>query len=163
MTREGYISVQNNIQKNSLLHNIVVKGNFLLTRLVYVSYPIILIWLFVKNPVQAIKVALIPAVGFLIFSIIRAKINAPRPYEVFDFKPVIEKDTVGKSFPSRHLFSVFVIGTVCLKAFLPIGVLFLLIGVLLGVLRVLGGVHFIKDVVVGALSGIIWGLLMFLM
>ena len=46
---------------------------------------------------------------FVGLSVVRKIINAPRPYEKFDMPPVLEKDTKGKSFPSRHVFSVFII------------------------------------------------------
>ena len=54
----------------------------------------------------------IPGISFVAVSIFRKCYNAKRPYEIYDFKPLIPKDTIGKSFPSRHVFSIFVIGTI---------------------------------------------------
>ena len=56
----------------------------------------------------------IPGISFVAVSIFRKCYNAKRPYEIYDFKPLIPKDTIGKSFPSRHVFSIFVIGTTLL-------------------------------------------------
>ena len=50
----------------------------------------------------------IPGISFVAVSIFRKCYNAKRPYEIYDFKPLIPKDTIGKSFPSRHVFSIFV-------------------------------------------------------
>ena len=55
------------------------------------------------------------------------------------------------------MFSIFLIGTTfyfCCP--IPeIGILILILGVLLACLRVVSGVHFIKDVIAGALLGIL--------
>lgn len=50
-----------------------------------------------------------PLVGFIAVSVFRYIVNRPRPYEKFDMPPVIPKDTHGRSFPSRHVFSAFII------------------------------------------------------
>lgn len=109
------------------------------------------------------KAILVPAVSFIAVSLLRALINAPRPYEAFALPPVIAKDTKGKSFPSRHAFSIFVIGVTFLAACpLPlVGWLILALGVCLAVVRVLAGVHFPRDVAAGALLGIACGCLGF--
>ena len=95
----------------------------------------------------------------MLVTVLRKVINAPRPYEVFDAAPVIPKDTRGNSFPSRHAFSIFVIAmTFC--ACCPLtwaGPVMLAAGVLLAVIRVVSGVHFPCDVVVGALLGMLAG------
>ena len=98
-------------------------------------------------------------ISFVLVTVLRKEINAPRPYEVFDAAPVIPKDTRGNSFPSRHAFSIFVIAmTFC--ACCPLawaGPVMLAAGVLLAVIRVVSGVHFPCDVVVGALLGMLAG------
>lgn len=102
---------------------------------------------------------LVPGLSFIAVSLFRKKKSAPRPYEVYGFSPAIKKDTVGKSFPSRHVFSIFIIATVYLSANVTIAILLYIIGLILAIIRVVGGVHFIKDVVAGALVGIFCGIL----
>ena len=74
--------------------------------------------------------------------------------------PVIPKSTKGKSFPSRHVFCVAIIGVTALYALpkLPvIGIIILVIAVLMAVLRVCSGVHFPRDVIAGFLCGVLMG------
>ena len=104
----------------------------------------------------------IPASGFVILSFLRKKINAPRPYEEWTIKPLLDRDSPGQSMPSRHVFSATIISMACLHASLSVGVILLVLSALLGLVRVLGGVHFPKDVVVGYICGLVWGVIFFL-
>lgn len=104
----------------------------------------------------------IPASGFMILSFLRKKINAPRPYEEWDIKPLLDRDSPGQSIPSRHVFSATIISMACLHASLTMGMICLTLSAFLGLVRVLGGVHFPKDVVVGYICGLAWGVIFFL-
>ncbi len=92
------------------------------------------------------RFALVPAAGLAICTAIRAALNAPRPYELFDVEPLIEKRTAGKSLPSRHVFSAAVIA--CAIAWIDPawGAAVCAATVAVAAARVLGGVHFIRDV-----------------
>ena len=104
----------------------------------------------------------IPASGFVILSLLRKKINAPRPYEEWAIKPLLDRDSPGQSMPSRHVFSATIISMACLHASLSVGVILLVLSVFLGLVRVLGGVHYPKDVLVGYICGLVWGVIFFL-
>lgn len=104
---------------------------------------------------------LIPGVSFIIVSLFRKVLSAPRPYEVYNFTPALVKDTKGKSFPSRHVFSIFIVACAFFQVSIPIGVIIMIMGLALAVIRVVGGVHFIKDVVAGAILAIIIGIVCF--
>ena len=104
----------------------------------------------------------IPASGFVILSFIRKKINAPRPYEVWEIVPLLDRDSPGQSMPSRHVFSATIISMACLHASLSVGLILLILSAILGLVRVLGGVHYPKDVVVGYICGLVWGVIFFL-
>ena len=105
---------------------------------------------------------LVPASGFVILSLIRKKINHPRPYETWDIAPLLDKDSSGQSMPSRHVFSATIISMACFHANLPVGLILLILSAFLGLVRVLGGVHYPKDVLVGYACGLMWGGLFFL-
>ena len=87
----------------------------------------------------------------------RYLINRKRPYEKFDVPPVIPKDTKGKSFPSRHVFSATVIAMTFLfmSPWMWLGVALLFVALLEGVVRVVSGVHYISDVIAGMVVGIL--------
>ena len=111
---------------------------------------------------QVLIYVFIPASGFVILSFLRKKINAPRPYEEWDIKPLLDRDSPGQSMPSRHVFSATIISMACMHASLPIGMICLTLSAFLGLVRVLGGVHYPKDVVVGYICGLVWGVIFFL-
>ena len=104
----------------------------------------------------------VPASGFVILSFLRKKINAPRPYEEWTIKPLLDRDSPGQSMPSRHVFSATIISMACFHVSLSVGVILLVLSAFLGLARVSGGVHYLKDVVVGYIFGLVWGVIFFL-
>ncbi|MEY8292893.1 phosphatase PAP2 family protein [Carnobacteriaceae bacterium 52-44] len=135
--------------------------NNFITFSIYCLYPLVLLFLAFTHDGSFCRAFLTPTISFVIVSIFRNFINAPRPYEVSDTVPIIKKETKGKSFPSRHVFSVFVIATTLFYIFKPLGIILMLAGILLAILRVVGGVHFSRDVIAGAIIGIFSGVLGF--
>lgn len=90
---------------------------------------------------------------FAIVSAIRLLIDAKRPYQLYDFYDSKPKSKSGSSFPSRHAFSAFAIGTLALFTHTALGIILLVLGILMCACRVLCGMHFIRDVVCGAIIG----------
>lgn len=130
----------------------------------YIFYPIQLIALAINEGFGSetfLRFMLIPLGTLIVISIIRALINAKRPYEVYNYEPAVHKNTKGKSFPSRHTVSAFIIAMAFLYVDTRIGIIMLFVAALIGVTRVLAGVHFIRDVVFGALIGIAVGVVGF--
>ena len=128
--------------------------NQLLTAIVFCVYPLFLVVLFLEKDDFLIRAVFVPAISFVGVSIFRRVLNVKRPYEKYGIEPVIEKDTKGKSFPSRHVFSVFIIASTIFYYHPGAGVLLGIIGIILGIMRVMGGVHEPVDVIAGALIGI---------
>ena len=143
-----------------------VKGlqgaNRALTMLCYICYPALLLWLLLHWDARLWNAILVPAVSFVVVSLFRKKLNRKRPYETLDIQPLIVKNTRGQSFPSRHVFSVFVIamtwGWICP----PAGAALMVVGVLVALIRIVGGVHYPSDVLAGAVIGILAGLVLYL-
>lgn len=106
---------------------------------------------------------MVPAVGFVLLTLVRKWINQPRPYETWEIVPLLDKDSSGHSMPSRHVFSATIISMACLHANLPVGLVLLVLSALLGLVRVLGGVHYPKDVLVGYACGLLLGILFFIL
>lgn len=159
MTKEQYQKLTEGLRHNEKRKRTVVWLNRILTTIVFVTYPMYLLFLLWKKEVWLSRAIIVPLDSFLVVSFVRYLINAKRPYEKFELSPVLEKDTKGKSFPSRHVFSVFVIAMTVFYTFPVAGIVLMVIGVLLGVIRVIGGVHEPKDVIAGAVVGILCGLI----
>lgn len=160
MTKETYEKLTGAMRRNAKLTHLLNILNKLLTYLIFAAYPTILVYLLIKDRERLPMAIAVPAVSFVLLSVFRRAVNFPRPYEVFEMPPVIPKKTKGKSFPSRHVFCVAIIGITALYALpkLPvIGIMILVIAVLMAVLRVCSGVHFPRDVIAGFLCGIVMG------
>ena len=99
-------------------------------------------------------------VPFLGVSVLRARLSLARPYEIYDMPSGFsDSQRRGRSFPSRHVFSAFVIGVMSFLVSPILGGILLLLGASLGACRVLLGIHFVRDVVAGALIGVFFGVL----
>lgn len=130
--------------------NIVNRG---IVVVFYGAFALLLGWACMSDPWRLVPLVGVTAVGFVAVSFFRRRFNAPRPYECCAIAPLIARDGAGKSFPSRHAFSAFAIAASWFAASAPVAVVLLVAAVVLAVCRVLGGVHFPRDVVVGALIG----------
>ena len=133
--------------------------NRLLTFVMPGVYGLVFCWLFAKQ-VSLEKMwpfVWIPATGFVLFSLVRHWINFPRPYEKWEFQPLLEKHSSGHSFPSRHVFSATIISMCLCQLSLSLGLCSLFLSIMLAFVRVLGGVHYPKDVLVAWGLGILWG------
>jgi len=161
MTKEQYIKITEPLRKDAEKTKRIVSVNQILTGVVFMVYPLYMAVLYGEKDPKLVRVILVPAVSFVLVTIFRKIVNAPRPYEKFDIPPVIEKDTKGKSFPSRHVFSVFIIAVTIFYSHPGPGILIGLIGVAMAIIRVLGGVHEVRDVVAGAIIGILCGVVGF--
>lgn len=128
----------------------------------YAIYPLLLVLLAVFDRHLLIPLLVIPLAGFIVVTVLRIIVNEARPYEAHDIEPLIHKDTQGKSFPSRHMYSMAVIAMAWLRWCVPVGVVLLLLSIVMGWIRVLGGVHYTHDVIAGAVLGLAIGACCFL-
>ena len=124
-----------------------------------VAYAMLVVSSYLDEPMLAIKILIAGAVPFILVSVLRRLINAPRPYEMYDFYKEAPKSKKGSSFPSRHVFSCFTVAVLSYILSPLLAVAIAVTGVMLAVSRVLLGIHFVRDVVAGALIGLISGLL----
>ena len=162
--QEWYGHVASNIKNKPFLLRLLRTFNLFMTVVMPIVYLTLLATTYLQQGLgkQVLMYVFIPASGFVILSFLRKKINAPRPYEEWDIKPLLDRDSPGQSMPSRHVFSATIISMACLHASLSVGVFLLFLPAPLGLVRVLGGVHFPKDVVVGYICGLAWGVIFFL-
>lgn len=123
----------------------------------YAAYAVLLGWACATDPWKLAPLSGVVALGFVAVSAYRSRLNAPRPYERCAISPLIVRDGAGESFPSRHAFSAFAIAASWFAAAAPVALALLAVAALLAVCRVLGGVHFPRDVIAGALVGVAVG------
>ena len=162
--KEWYGQIACKINNKSFLLSLLRAFNRLMTVVMPIVYLTLLVITYLQQGLgkQVLMYVFVPASGFVILSLLRKKLNAPRPYEVWEIVPLLDRDSPGQSMPSRHVFSATIISMACLHASLTMGMICLTLSALLGLVRVLGGVHFPKDVVVGYACGLVWGVIFFL-
>mgnify|MGYP001677921858 CR=1 FL=1 len=162
--QEWYDHIAGNIENKPFLLSLLRTFNRFMTVVMPMIYLTLLATTYLQQEFgkQILMYVFIPASGFVILSLLRKKINAPRPYEVWEIVPLLDRDSPGQSMPSRHVFSATIISIACLHASLSVGLILLVLSALLGLVRVLGGVHYPKDVLVGYICALVWGLIFFL-
>ena len=162
--QEWYDHIAGKIENRPFLLSLLRTFNRLMTVVMPIVYLTLLATTYLQEGLgkQIWIYVFVPASGFVILSLLRKKINAPRPYEVWEIVPLLDRDSPGQSIPSRHVFSATIISMACLHASLIVGSILLILSVFLGLVRVLGGVHFPKDVVVGYICALVWGVIFFL-
>ena len=162
--QEWYNHIAGKIENKPIFLRLLRAFNRFMTVVMPIVYLTLLTTIYFREGFgkQVLIYVFIPASGFVILSLLRKKINAPRPYEVWEIIPLLDRDSPGQSMPSRHVFSASIISMACLHASLSVGVILLILSVFLGLVRVLGGVHYPKDVLVGYICGLVWGVIFFL-
>lgn len=156
MSEFSYIKLNHYMLKRPRLSKTLVFLCKAITLAFYILYPIFLITAFIKFGFSMYMLAVVPFVSLVVLSLLRAKLNFKRPYELFDITPLYNKKTKGNSFPSRHTFAVFII-TFTLYYFVSPAVfsVLLILSFALAALRVILGVHLIRDVLAGFLFALI--------
>ena len=160
MTARQYARISAPFRQDST-KKVLLAANRAMTWGCYLAYPILLLVLAIHRDGRFWRALLVPGISFVLLSLVRRALNFPRPYEALDIDPLIHKDTKGKSMPSRHVFSIFVIAMTFLWIVPWLGIVLLILGAALACVRVIGGVHFPRDVLVGAAVGILCGLVGF--
>ncbi len=162
--QEWYDHIAGNIENKPFLLSLLRTFNRFMTVVMPMIYLTLLATTYLQQEFgkQILMYVFIPASGFVILSFLRKKINAPRPYEEWEIVPLLNRDSPGQSMPSRHVFSATIISMACLHASLLVGLILLILSAILGLVRVLGGVHYPKDVLVGYACGLVWGVIFFL-
>ena len=136
--------------------------NYVLPLVFYYLYPLLLLQLAVRQEsARFLRVLLAPAAAFVSCTILRHVFHAKRPYESPGFVPLIPREKTGDSFPSRHMTSAAVIAAAYWYVYPAVGAALTAAAVCIAVTRVLAGVHFPRDVLVGGVLGFALGLVGF--
>lgn len=127
----------------------------MLPLVVFISYPILLLYLTVTRDGRILQSITVPLGVFVTLTLIRKFLNFERPYEKYNIEPIFQKNTKGLSFPSRHTASAAVIAMTFLYINPLLGGVFLAISALIAVSRICSGVHFPRDVIAGFLYSVV--------
>ena len=162
MKKETYIKMVNSVREKKRLERALIFANQILTGIVYICFVVLLFALGYKRQFpELIRIVLVCGISFILVSVFRFFFNAKRPYAMYEYEPVVAKEKEGQSMPSRHVFSAFVIAMAFAYINWKFSIIFFVVATLIAIHRVIVGVHFIKDVVVGALIGIVSGVIGF--
>lgn len=159
MTREHYEMITGPFRDNPRRIRLLHRMNRICTLTVVAAYRGLLVIGVWQRASWLAGSILVPLCSFLMVSAFRRILNRRRPYEEFGLPPLIPKETGGKSFPSRHVFSSFVIAVTFFwnTPWHAVGGLLIAVSIMIAAIRVLSGVHYISDVAAGALCGIAAG------
>ena len=158
MNKENYIKIMSWWQSHKKLLKVTAMAERILEIVTVVGYLVLLLYSAYVNGGLLLRSAVTSVIALYGCTLLRFTVNAPRPYQKYDTLPAINKYTKGQSFPSRHLTSISVISISMMYMNTYVGIIFILFTFMMGVLRVLLGVHFVKDVAVGAAIGWIIGI-----
>ena len=121
---------------------------------------LIIIFLWLKGEKKpAIYLALGLIVDAILVYTLKTIIHRPRPYEVLSIMPLELVDNF-RSLPSGHTSIAFLSAMILSKFYSKYMVVFFVIAASIGFSRVYIGVHYPLDVIVGAITGSLLGILM---
>ena len=163
MTEKQYKEMADKIRAVPGLLPVILMLNRILTAIGFIAYPALLLKIgfdsFGTGRIPGLLIWYIagPSAFFVLLSLYRRKKDVPRPYQALNIDPLIHKETMGRSFPSRHIFSLAMIALLWYPFSLPLSLALIVSTILLAVIRVASGVHYIRDVIIGGLIGILCG------
>lgn len=101
-----------------------------------------------------------PAMALLLVITIRKNVHRSRPFEAFSIKSLISHNQ-DNSFPSKHAMSAFAIATAIWYVNPLLGYFMFFAAFMTALSRVMVGVHFPSDVIIGGIFGTIISILAF--
>ena len=133
-----------------------------LVYLIAAIYIVLIVFLFATNDPALVRFVVVPAVTFIVVTVLRAWLDYPRPYDLYDIDPIIVKTTSGKSLPSRHVASAVAIACAITYVHLDWGALAFTACVIVAFTRIVGGVHIPRDIIAAFAIALAIGIIGFL-
>ena len=97
---------------------------------------------FLQGPVLCLRIAVVCGVSFALVTLLRKKLNLPRP----KLEGAVYSGKTGEAFPSRHTFSMAIIGLSWLNVNVIVGAVIFGLSFVLGGVRIAIGAHSPRDV-----------------
>ncbi|WP_294656862.1 phosphatase PAP2 family protein [uncultured Ruminococcus sp.] len=157
ISTETYKSIVGFFKRNKPCNTVLKLCYNFLPFIMFVSYGILIVFMFFSDIKIFARITLSPLTVFAIVTFFRKIFNRPRPYEKFATTSVFGKNKKGESMPSRHTACAFIIAMAFMYVSIPLGIAYLIISAFIMISRVLAGVHFISDVIVGMAISLLYG------
>ena len=158
-----YAACVQKIRAMPLFKKVVILLGKWLPLVVILVYIITALFLLITENRKIWMFLAIPALCLVSVTILHNTINHTHPYDAMGYLPLLSKKSgAGKSFPSRHTASAWVIASACCFLSPLYGGIMFVVALLVGTSRVLAGVHYLSDVLVGAGFALLCSLLFFL-
>ncbi len=162
MTEKHYIKITNYIRGKEKLNNILISLCKNTPKLIIVIYILWIGILLINRDKKLYPFIFVPAINLILISIFRKILNRKRPYENYSYRPIGKyKRGKGESFPSRHTSSGVIIAMACYYVNPVLGGIMWILAFIVGITRILCGLHYPSDVLGGAAISIIFGILGF--
>lgn len=132
---------------------------FLSHYMTYILIGVILVSIFYKNKSFFLKLFVVGGAGataFVVSKFLKIILQIPRPFNTLDLVPLVVE--TGYSMPSSHATVFSALATVAFGINRDLGIGFSLFALLIGVSRIVLGVHYPSDILVGFALGIFIGL-----
>ena len=103
--QEWYDHIAGKIEKKPIFLRLLRAFNRLMTVVLPIVYLTLLAATYFQEGFgkQVWMYVFVPASGFVILSLFRKKINAPRPYEVWEIVPLLDRDSPGQSIDRKSV------------------------------------------------------------
>lgn len=163
MNKEAYEKTISFFYHNKTAYNLLKITYTFLPLVMFIAYPVLLIYKVFTAGFghELLRLTLVPLGVLVLVTILRRLINAERPYERYGTQSVFSKQTKGQSMPSRHTASSFIIAMAFMYISMPLGIIGLVMVLLIALSRIFAGVHFIRDVIAGAVISAAAGIVFF--
>ncbi|MBQ4105575.1 MAG: phosphatase PAP2 family protein [Clostridia bacterium] len=163
MTKHRYMAMKHWFLTHRSAYNILKILYTALPTALVVFYPVMVVFQgLVAIDGDFVKMLCVPAGVLVAVTLLRKLLNRPRPYEKYATPPLIKRDGRGCSMPSRHTASAFIIAMCGFLLSGVLGITLLCIAFIIGLTRILAGVHYISDVVAGAAVSLLVGYIFFM-
>ena len=162
INRNNYIKLINFFNSHKIFKDMLKIIYKFFPLIIFISYPILLVYIFFADKLLCLKIFLVPLFVFLLVTVLRKIINEQRPYVKYGVSSLFGKNKTGESMPSRHTASAFVIAMAFMRCNVVLGIIMLVTATLIVLSRILAGVHYIRDVAVGILISLVFSVFMFI-
>lgn len=126
---------------------------FIAKYLVYVMLLGSMVIPFYKGRIYFFRIFVSTTIAWSIAQLIQGIAFTPRPFVINGISPLITVGSDEGSFPSGHTSAVFALGFTVFSANRWLGILYFLLGFMVGMARIILSVHYIADIFGGILLG----------